>query len=107
MSDPFRSIRREMEDMFRTFDRRLPSLRVGAGVPAINVADAVGWPGSACNGYRTCIEHEWACAREGAARSAISRGRSGFWSYFAPHRSQGLVIPKNQCEINDYPVYEI
>jgi hypothetical protein len=27
-----------MEDMFRTFDRHLPSLRVGAGVLAINVA---------------------------------------------------------------------
>lgn len=39
MSDPFRSIRREMEDMFRTFDRGLPSLRVGAGLPAINVAE--------------------------------------------------------------------
>jgi HSP20 family protein len=39
MSDPFRSIRREMEDMFRTFDRGLPSLRVGAGAPAINVAE--------------------------------------------------------------------
>ena len=39
MSDPFRSIRREMEDMFRTFDRHLPSLRVGAGTPAINVAE--------------------------------------------------------------------
>ena len=39
MSDPFRSIRREMEDMFRTFDGHLPSLRVGAGVPAINVAE--------------------------------------------------------------------
>ena len=39
MSDPFRSIRGEMEDMFRTFDRGLPSLRVGAGMPAINVAE--------------------------------------------------------------------
>jgi HSP20 family protein len=36
---PFRSFRREMEDMFRTLDRHLPSLRVGAGVPAINVAE--------------------------------------------------------------------
>jgi HSP20 family protein len=39
MSDPFRSIRREMEDMFRKFDQGLPSLRVGAGMPAINVAE--------------------------------------------------------------------
>jgi HSP20 family protein len=39
MSDPFRSVRREMEDMFRSFDRGLPSLQVGAGVPAINVAE--------------------------------------------------------------------
>ena len=39
MSDPFKSIRREMEDMLRTFDRHLPSLRVGAGTPAINVAE--------------------------------------------------------------------
>jgi HSP20 family protein len=39
MADPFRSFRREMEDMFRAFDRDLPSVRVGAGVPAINVAE--------------------------------------------------------------------
>src|SRR4029077_1927118 len=35
MYDPFRSLRREMEDMFRVFDRNLPSLHVGAGVPTI------------------------------------------------------------------------
>ena len=39
MPDPFRPFRREMEDMFRAFDRGLPSVRVGAGVPAINVAE--------------------------------------------------------------------
>ena len=39
MSDPFRSFRREMEDMFRALDQDLPSLNVGAGVPVINVAE--------------------------------------------------------------------
>ena len=39
ISDPFRSFRREMEDMFRAFDRNVPPLNVGAGVPAINVAE--------------------------------------------------------------------
>jgi len=39
MPDPFRAFRREMEEMFRPFDRDLPSVRVGAGVPAINVAE--------------------------------------------------------------------
>jgi HSP20 family protein len=39
MYDPFRSLRREMEDMFRVFDRNLPSLNVGAGVPTIDVAE--------------------------------------------------------------------
>lgn len=39
ISDPFRSFRREMEDMFRAFDQNVPSLNVGAGVPAINVAE--------------------------------------------------------------------
>ena len=39
MSDPVGLIRREIDDMFRAFDRRLPSLRVGAGVPAINMAE--------------------------------------------------------------------
>lgn len=39
ISDPFRSLRREMEDMFRAFDRNVPPLNVGAGVPAINVAE--------------------------------------------------------------------
>ena len=39
MYDPFRSFRREMEDMFRVFDRNLPWLNVGAGVPTIDVAE--------------------------------------------------------------------
>ena len=39
VSDPFRAIRRDFEDMFRAFDRNWPSLDVGAGVPAINVAE--------------------------------------------------------------------
>jgi HSP20 family protein len=39
MSDPFRAFRREMEEMFRAFDRDLPSVRVGAGQPAISVAE--------------------------------------------------------------------
>jgi HSP20 family protein len=39
MSDPFKSLRREMEDMFRAFDRKLPSPSIGAGVPAIDVAE--------------------------------------------------------------------
>jgi HSP20 family protein len=39
MADPFR---REMEDMIRAFDRKLPTLSVGAKVPAINVAETAG-----------------------------------------------------------------
>jgi len=39
MSDPVRLIRREVEDMFRAVDWRFPSLRVGVGVPAINMAE--------------------------------------------------------------------
>lgn len=39
MTDPFKSFRREMEDMFRNFGQGLPSLNVGAGAPAINVAE--------------------------------------------------------------------
>jgi len=39
MADPFKSFRREMEDMFRGFDRNLPTLSVGAKAPAINVAE--------------------------------------------------------------------
>ncbi len=39
VSDPFRAIRRDFEDMFRAFDRNWPSSDVGAGVPAINVAE--------------------------------------------------------------------
>ena len=42
-SDPFRALRREMqdvEDMFRGFTRRLPSvLPVGAGSPSIDIAE--------------------------------------------------------------------
>jgi HSP20 family protein len=39
MTDPFKSLRREMEDVFRAFDRNLPALSVGANAPAINVAE--------------------------------------------------------------------
>jgi HSP20 family protein len=39
ISDPFKSLRREMEDMFRAFDRNLPSPSIGAGAPAIDVAE--------------------------------------------------------------------
>ena len=39
--DPFRSLRREMEDAFRIFDTGLPTLSVGAKAPAINVAETV------------------------------------------------------------------
>ncbi len=39
ISDPFKSFRREMEDMFRAFDRNLPSSNIGAGAPAIDVAE--------------------------------------------------------------------
>jgi HSP20 family protein len=38
ISDPFRSLR-PMEDMFRAFYRNLPSLNVGAGMPAVDVAE--------------------------------------------------------------------
>jgi HSP20 family protein len=37
--DPFKSLRREMEDMVRSFGQNLPTLNVGAGAPAINVAE--------------------------------------------------------------------
>jgi len=36
--DPLRAIRREMENAFRAFDQR-PSSGIGAGVPAISVAE--------------------------------------------------------------------
>jgi HSP20 family protein len=39
ISDPFKSLRREMEDMFRGFDRNSPSPSIGAGAPAIDVAE--------------------------------------------------------------------
>ncbi len=45
--DPFRSLRREMEDAFRTFESGLPTLSVGAKAPAVNVAET----GSAIEGW--------------------------------------------------------
>ena len=38
-SDPFRAMRREMENAFRTFDQNSSSPDIGAGAPAINVAE--------------------------------------------------------------------
>jgi HSP20 family protein len=38
-SDPFRAMRREMENALRAFDQTSPSSDIGAGVPAINVAE--------------------------------------------------------------------
>jgi HSP20 family protein len=37
--DPLRVMRREMENAFRTFDQKSPSPDIGAGAPAINVAE--------------------------------------------------------------------
>ncbi len=37
--DPFKTFRREMEDWFSQIDKNLPSLTLGAGAPAINVAE--------------------------------------------------------------------
>jgi HSP20 family protein len=37
--DPFRSLRREMEEAFRQLDTGLPALSVGAKAPAVNVAE--------------------------------------------------------------------
>jgi len=37
--DPYRGLRREMENALRAFDRSSPSSDIGAGVPAINVAE--------------------------------------------------------------------
>ena len=37
--DPFRAMRREMENALRAFDRNSPSPEIGAGVPAISVAE--------------------------------------------------------------------
>ena len=37
--DPFRAIRREMENMLRAFDQNSSSPDIGAGAPAINVAE--------------------------------------------------------------------
>ena len=38
-SDPFRAMRREMENVFRAFDQNLSSPDIGAGAPAISVAE--------------------------------------------------------------------
>ncbi len=37
--DPFRLMRREMENAFRAFDQKPTSAEIGASVPAINVAE--------------------------------------------------------------------
>ena len=39
LSDPFRAMRREMENAFRAYDQNSPSSDIGAGAPAINVAE--------------------------------------------------------------------
>ena len=38
-SDPFRAMRREMENAFRAFDQNSSSSDIGAGTPAISVAE--------------------------------------------------------------------
>jgi len=37
--DPYRAMRREMENAFRTFDQNLPAPGIGAGAPAVSVAE--------------------------------------------------------------------
>ena len=38
-SDPFRTMRREMKNVLRAFDQNLSSPDIGAGAPAISVAE--------------------------------------------------------------------
>ncbi len=38
-ADSFKAFRREMEDWFREADKSMPSLSLGAGIPAVNVAE--------------------------------------------------------------------
>lgn len=38
-TEPFKTFRKEMEDWFSEVDKKMPSLRLGAGVPAVNVAE--------------------------------------------------------------------
>ena len=38
-TEPFKAFRKEMEDWFSEIDKKLPSLSLGAGVPAVNVAE--------------------------------------------------------------------
>jgi len=38
-ADPFRALRRDMEEWFGHIDKNLPTLTVGAGLPAVNVAE--------------------------------------------------------------------
>ena len=40
--DPFRIMRREMENVFRAFDQKASAPGIGAGVPAISVAETTG-----------------------------------------------------------------
>ncbi len=40
--DPFRSLRREMDCVFRMLESGLPTLSVGAKTPAVNVAETAG-----------------------------------------------------------------
>ncbi len=39
LSDPFTSLRREMDDMMRAFDRVLPAVRLGAAAPMLDVSE--------------------------------------------------------------------
>jgi len=39
VSDPFRAMRREMENALRAFDRGSPSTDIGAGIPPVAVAE--------------------------------------------------------------------
>jgi HSP20 family protein len=39
VADPFKALRREMEELHRLFGENLPTLQVGAKVPAVNVGE--------------------------------------------------------------------
>ena len=41
-TDPFKLVRREMEDVFRNFGQGLSALNIGAGGPALNIAETEG-----------------------------------------------------------------
>ena len=95
-TEPFRAFRKEMEDWFSEIDKKLPSLSLGAGVPAVNVAEtdkaieiAAELPGVEQKDIKVSVEGNQLVVSGERNRNRNGTKRIGMWRNAVSARSTG------------------